>query len=111
MPLDPSNIQAALRHLRRRDPVMRTVINAVGPFSLKLERDRFRMLVRSIIAQQISGHAARSIRARLDALVAPGRVTPEKLAALTPEQLRSAGLSPQKSSYLHDLSAKVAGGS
>ncbi|MGQ0633178.1 MAG: DNA-3-methyladenine glycosylase family protein [Planctomycetaceae bacterium] len=107
MPFDPQAISAGTRHLRRRDPVMRAVIDAVGPFTLTLDRDRFRMLVRSIIAQQISGSAARSIRARLDGLVAPGRVSPEKLAALTPVELRSAGLSPQKAAYLHDLAAKV----
>lgn len=108
MPFKPLDIADAIRHLRRRDATLRVVIDAVGPFTLKLERDRFRMLVRSIIAQQISGSAARSIRARLDALLAPQRVTPESLAALSLPRLRSAGLSPQKASYLHDLSAKVA---
>lgn len=68
------------------------------------------MLVRSIISQQISGKAARSIRGRLEGLVAPARMTPERLAGLSIEQLRAVGLSSQKGSYLHDLSAKVASG-
>lgn len=110
MPFQSADIDAATRHLRRRDAVMRAVIKAVGPFTLTLERNRFRMLVRSIIAQQISGHAARSIRKRLDTLVGPGGVTPEKLAGLSVADLRTAGLSGQKASYLHDLAAKVAAG-
>lgn len=108
MSFKADDIAAATRHLRRRDPIMRALIGAVGPFTLKVDRDRFRMLVRSIIAQQISGSAAKSIRKRLDALIAPAKVSPEVLAALSPAQMRSAGLSPQKASYLHDLSAKVA---
>jgi DNA-3-methyladenine glycosylase II len=68
------------------------------------------MLVRSIVSQQISGKAARSICGRLEQLLAPGKVTPEALADQPPEALRRVGLSPQKASYLHDLSAKVVSG-
>lgn len=74
---------------------------------MELDGDRFRSLVRSIISQQISGSAARSIRARVEKLVAPGKITPEALTGLTSEQLRSAGLSAQKTRYLLDLAAKV----
>jgi DNA-3-methyladenine glycosylase II len=110
MPFDSSEVAAARRHLRRCDATLRAVIDAVGPFTLRLERDRFRMLVRSIISQQISGKAARSIRMRLEALLKPGRVDPESVARLSTAQLRSVGLSPQKAAYLHDLAAKVASG-
>jgi DNA-3-methyladenine glycosylase II len=104
------SIAAARKHLRKQDPVLRRVIDVVGPFTLKAKRDRFQMLVASIISQQISGKAARSIRARLDALVAPEPITPHNLAALSVAQLRSAGVSPQKAGYLHDLAARVDSG-
>lgn len=99
-----------MRHLRSSDPVMKQVIGAVGPVTLKLDRDRFKMLVRSIISQQISGKAAASIRGRLEQLFAPNKITPERLADLTLDQLRSVGVSPQKAAYLHDLAAKIASG-
>lgn len=89
---------------------MRSVISAVGPFTLAPDRDRFRMLVRSIISQQISGKAARSIRMRLENLVSPARMTPDRLTELSFEELRGVGLSSQKAAYLHDLSAKVTSG-
>ena len=89
---------------------MRRLIEAVGPFTLRLDRDRFRMLVRSIISQQISGKAAQSIRKRLEALVAPQKISPHNLAALSVAELRSAGVSPQKAGYLYDLAAKVDSG-
>jgi DNA-3-methyladenine glycosylase II len=94
---------AALVHLRSADPVMRRLIEAVGPFTLRPQRDRFRMLVRSIVAQQISTAAARSILGRLEQLTAPEGLTAPSLARFTAEELRSAGVSPQKASYLLDL--------
>ena len=107
MSLDPRQIKAGLAHLRAADPVLRRVIGQVGPFGLKLHRNRFRSLVRAIISQQISGSAAHSINQRLLKLIAPRRVTPENLARLAPGELRTAGLSSQKSAYLLDLSQKV----
>jgi DNA-3-methyladenine glycosylase II len=95
-------------HFRRHDPILHGVMRRVGPYTLKPSRDRFGMLVRSIISQQISMGAARAIRGRLEALVGKGGMTPQKLASLTIDELRAVGLSPQKASYLHDLAAKVA---
>jgi DNA-3-methyladenine glycosylase II len=97
-------------HFRRHDSVMHGVIRRIGPYRLKPSSDRFGMLVRSIISQQISMAAARSIRARLEARVAPARVTPGSLAALEMPELRSVGLSPQKATYIHDLAVKVQSG-
>lgn len=108
--LPPETIAAGLKHLRKADPVLSRLIERVGPFTLKLERDRFRMLVRSIISQQISVKAARAIRDRLEAFVAPDKITAEALACLSPEQLRPLGVSPQKAGYLLDLSSKVLSG-
>jgi len=110
MSFKSTDIAAARRHLRRSDPVLRGLIDRVGPFTLKVQRDRFNMLVRSIVSQQISTAAARSIRLRLEGLVEPDPLTPANLAALTAAQLRSAGISPQKAGYLMDLADRVARG-
>jgi DNA-3-methyladenine glycosylase II len=96
-------------HFRRADPAIHGVIKQVGPYTLKPNRDRFGMLVRSIISQQISVGAARAIRARLETLVGKVGMQPATIARLSIEKLRSVGLSPQKASYLHDLAAKVSG--
>lgn len=95
-------------HFRRADPAIHRVIKQVGPYTLKPHRDRFGMLVRSIISQQISVGAARAIRMRLETLVGPKGMQPARLASFSIEQLRSVGLSLQKASYMHDLAAKVA---
>lgn len=104
------NVRKARRHLRAVDPVMRAIIDAVGPFTLRLERDRFHMLVRSIISQQISTSAARSIRKRFQELAGPKGLKAANVARFTEQQLRSVGLSPQKASYVADLANKVNGG-
>lgn len=93
-PLPIDHVRAGLRHLRSADPVLREVIQQVGPCRMTVDPDGFRSLVRSILSQQISGSAARSIGRRVDALVAPGKVSARALLTLAPEQLRSAGVSP-----------------
>jgi len=103
-------IEQAVRHLRRADPVLKAVIRQVGPCQMRLRRDRFVTLVRSIVGQQVYGHAARSIFARLNEAVAPARLSAESLSGLSIESLRSVGLSRQKAAYLHDLSAKTLSG-
>jgi len=107
-PMTDHDIQQALRHLRRADPVMRHVIRRAGPFTLKPHRNRFRALVFSIVSQQISSKAAASIRVRLVEYLKPEPVSPQSIARLTPEELRSVGLSPQKTAYLLDLANRVA---
>ena len=107
MKLTPTHIQSARRHLRVADPVMKAIIDAVGPYTLRFERDRFAILVRSIISQQISTSAARAIRKRLQDLAGAEGLTAANLVRFNPDQLRSAGLSPQKAAYVADLAAKV----
>ncbi len=103
-------VEAAIAHLHAADRVMSRLIARVGPYTLRPQRDRFGMLVRSILSQQISTSAARSIRKRVEQLVAPEKPTAKSLARLTVTQLRSAGVSPQKAAYLLDLSEKALDG-
>jgi DNA-3-methyladenine glycosylase II len=103
-------IQDALRHLRRADPVMRQVIRRAGPFALQRRRNRFRALVFSILSQQISTKAAAAIRARLINRLKPKQISAAAIARLTPEDLRSVGLSSQKTRYLLDLATRVNSG-
>ena len=104
------DVERACQYLRECDLVMRGIIDQVGPYLLKQERDRFWMLVRSIISQQISVGAARSIRSRLEQMILPDRVAPESLLRFEVDELRTVGLSPQKALYLHDLAMKARDG-
>ena len=100
---------AAVRHLRRVDPHLRAVIDRIGPCRLEPHADRFGALVRSIVSQQISAKAARSINLRLIAIGGePYR--PHRLIELGETVLRGAGLSGSKARYVLNLAEAVASG-
>ena len=103
--------EAAVKHLRRRCPVMRGVVKAVGPCTIKLRRDRFGMLARSILFQQISGHAANAILAKLRTQLPGGKLAADALAGLSDEEFRASGVSGQKTRYLRSLSELTLDGS
>lgn len=100
----------AQRHLARRDPVLKQLIRLVGPCTLSHNPDRFGVLARSIISQQISTKAARSIGARLEQLLAPHGIQARAIVRTPVDKLRTAGLSAAKARYLLDLAEKVHGG-
>ncbi len=89
---------------------------AIGPLDSEAHRrgrpdDAYGALVRSIIGQQLSTKAARTIYGRLAAQFGDRAPTPEQLVAANDETLRAAGLSRQKASYLRDLACRVLDGS
>lgn len=102
----------ALAHLRRADPVLKKVIEQVGPCRLRplIEGSHFEFIARAIIYQQLSTKAAATIHGRVQALCG-GTLTAEPLIGLSDDALRGAGLSRQKLGYLRDLAARAADGS
>ena len=102
----------ALAHLRDADPVLRKVIEQVGPCRLKpmTEGSHFEFIARSIIYQQLSTKAAATIHGRVQALCG-GALSTDPLMSLSDESLRGAGLSRQKLGYLRDLAARANAGS
>jgi DNA-3-methyladenine glycosylase II len=97
----------AQRHLSRRDPVLRRLIRATGPCTLRHNPNGFAVLVSSIISQQISTKAAMAIRTRLENSLRPGKITPAKLRSAPPAVYRVAGLSAVKERALRDLAQKA----
>ena len=69
----------------------------------------FSSVAEAIVYQQLNGKAAVTIFRRF-AAIAGEPITPEGILKLTDAQLRSVGLSKQKSAYLKDLAAKTASG-
>ena len=102
--------QPAIDHLRRCDPTMARIIDAVGPcgFAPRAEGTHFEALLRSIVYQQLSGRAAATIHGRFVGLYPRRAPTAERLLATSDEALRAVGLSRQKIGYMRDLAEKVA---
>ncbi len=103
--LSPADFIKAQRHLARRDPVLRQLIRQVGPCTLRHDADGFQVLVRAIIAQQISTKAARAIAGRLRESMGRRGICPAAIARATDDKLRAAGLSAGKMRALRDLAA------
>ena len=106
--MDPQVLHKAKLHLARRDAVIKPVIRAVGPCTLRCEADHFDVLVRSIISQQISTRAALAIANRLREAV--GRFQPRRILEASDDTLRQAGLSQGKRLSLRDLASKCSDG-
>lgn len=110
MPLD---VEAAARHLRRADPVMRSIVKAVGPCALKpgARGDNFTTICRAIVGQQLSAKAAETIWQRLCALHPNGRkLQPQAIVEAADDALRATGLSTAKVVYVKDLATRVTSG-
>lgn len=102
-------MRKAVNHLKKSDPVMRAIIERIGPCRMEFGLPEFHSLAEAIVYQQLNGKAAVSIFNRFAAL-AGEPLTPAGILKMSDEQLRSVGLSKQKSAYLKDLAEKTAAG-
>jgi DNA-3-methyladenine glycosylase II len=113
LPASPDPVEV----LRKADPVLRRVIDEVGPDGLGDPRagrpnDHYGALVRSIVGQQLSTRSARAIYGRLVDRYGGRPPTPEEVLADDPDELRvAAGLSHAKVRYLRSLAEHVVDGS
>ncbi len=105
--------------LAAADPVLADLIERLGEIDLptRLARrreerpaDAYGALLRTIVGQQLSTKAARTIYGRVLDLFGGSTPAPEELLELEEEALRGAGLSGRKVEYLRDLAAHVVSG-
>jgi len=104
--------EGAARHLAARDMRLGELIRRVGPCRLrqKAAQSTFEALAESIIYQQLTGKAAGTIHARVQALFIGSRFAPETLLAIDDAALRGAGVSRGKIIALRDLAARTLDG-
>jgi len=102
-------MRKAVNHLKKSDPVLRAIIERVGPCRMQFSLAEFHSLAEAIVYQQLNGKAALTIFKRFSAL-AGEPLTPEGILKLSDEQLRAVGLSKQKSAHLKDLAVKTRDG-
>jgi len=85
---------------------MRGIIERVGPCRIEYGPPEFHSLAEAIVYQQLNGKAAETIFKRF-AELATEPLTPAGILKLTEAQMRSVGLSKQKSSYMRDLAERT----
>ncbi len=98
------NTAAAINHFKKVDPVLHRVVSVSPKLDVKPRRNYFMSLVSSVISQQLSTKAARTIRGRFLELF-PDKVLPQPEAVLTVSdaEMRAAGLSYSKIKYIKEI--------
>ena len=102
-------MRKAILHLKRADPVLAAIMDRVGSYRMNYDEPSFASLAEAIVYQQLHGKAAATIFKRLTDLTGLP-LEPEGILKLSDAQMRTAGLSKQKLSYLRDLAAKTQSG-
>jgi DNA-3-methyladenine glycosylase II len=110
---------AARAALAASGPEMAALIERVGEIDLAARRrrraerrpaDAYGALLRTIVNQQLSTKAARTIHGRVLELFGGATPSPEQLLEASEEDLRGAGLSGRKVTYIRDLAEHVLSG-
>jgi DNA-3-methyladenine glycosylase II len=102
-------LHASLIALAEIEPAFARGIDRVGLPDARISERGYATLLRTIVGQQVSVHAARAVWNRLEAAL--GDMTnPAPLLAATDEALRACGMSRQKSGYARSLAGLVGSG-
>lgn len=104
-----TELQRAAKHLAS-DPIVAPLIARHGLCTFEPHAEYYRTLADSIIGQQLSVKAARTIKQRFRDLFGGIFPAPQAILVKRIEELRSAGLSGQKAAYIRDLAQHVVDG-
>jgi DNA-3-methyladenine glycosylase II len=103
------SIKSAVQALAEREPAFAAVVDRHGVPEPRNSEPGATTLLRTIVGQQVSVAAARSMWAKLEAAFgSPPDLN--RLLAATDEELRAAGMSRQKSGYIRSLAELVISG-
>lgn len=105
-----STLSEAQTHLAAHDPKLAELIERYGNCTLQPHTDYYRELVDSIISQQLSVKAGRTIFNRFLELFGGTMPTPSQILKTDTERLRSVGCSYAKVSYIQDLAQHIEDG-
>lgn len=99
--LDDARVREGMDYLAQLDPRFAAARAVYGDPPLRTAKEGFSALLQSIIGQQVSVFAARSIWDRVATAVNP--VIPENVLRLSDEELRACGLSNNKVKFARSL--------
>ena len=108
----PYDLDAAFQLFEKVDRTLFELTREIGEYRLELRSDMtaYEALLRSIVYQQLSGHAAGSILGRVLALYGNNFPEPKQLIDTEFDQLRACGLSQAKIKAVLDLAEKEEAG-
>lgn len=94
-----------VKYLIGTDDKLGKLIQYINKTELIIEEDGFKCIVKYIIGQQISDKARETIWQRVCTILK--NVTPEKILAISDNELREIGLSERKVNYIKTLASAV----
>lgn len=97
-----------IEHLKTRDKRLAEVIDRVGKVQREVIPDLFAALVNSIVGQQISTKAHKTIWERM--LGELGEITPARIDSMNVESLQKFGITFKKAEYLKKAAQRVMNG-
>lgn len=109
MGLSAERLRTDLDALAAIEPAFAAGLARVGYPPPRIRERGYATLLRTILGQQVSVHAANAVWRKLEAIVG-NPSDPHAIAAASDEQLRAAGLSRQKASYARSLADEVTSG-
>jgi len=101
----PKYWNSAKRYLKKKDKIMKKLINKYSDNNLTTRKDVFFSLCKSIIGQQISVAAANSVFLKFR-LACKGKINPKAVNLITKSKLKKCGLSRQKIRGIKELAKK-----
>lgn len=107
--LTPTQWRRAVSALQKQDRILARLVRSARPFQFQplLNKEPLAALIGAIVSQQLSNKVAATILNRVNALISEdGRPGPRKLLNTPDADLRKAGLSFMKVSFLKDLAEK-----
>lgn len=103
-------MKPALAHLAKHDAILAELIAVYPEPTFSPHTNYYHELVSSIISQQLSVKAARTIEGRFKDLFGGDFPSPEQILEKDIEEFRAAGLSRPKARYIQDLAMKIIDG-
>lgn len=108
MGLSAEALRADLDALAAIEPAFARGLARVGYPATRIRERGYATLLRTIVGQQVSVHAANAVWRKLEAAGDP--TDPRVIAAMSDEALRACGFSRQKASYARSLADEVTSG-
>ena len=100
--------QKEIEYLKGKDKKLAEAIDKIGIIKREVIPDLFSALINSIVGQQISTKAHRTIYKRIKTGL--GKVTPSTISACTADGLQGFGLTFRKVGYMQAVAQKVLNG-
>jgi DNA-3-methyladenine glycosylase II len=95
-------------YLKRMDKRLGGAIDAIGHIEREVDGDLFASVIRTIVGQQISSAAQKTIWTRLTEKLSA--VSAEAICAASREEIQACGVSFRKADYIKDFAAKAQSG-